>query len=40
MPLTTVVFFRKVLVEGESEARETADQTTENKVEENETFWL
>lgn len=40
MPLTTVVFFGKVLVEGESEGRETADQITENKVEEFETFWL
>lgn len=40
MPLTTVVFFGKVLVEGESEGRETADQITENKVEENETYWL
>ena len=40
MPLTTVLFFfGKVLVEGESECRETADQITENKVEENETFW-
>lgn len=38
MPLTTVLFFRKVLVEGESEGRETADQITGNKVEKNETF--